>query len=223
MQWHFSRGGQVWGPYPWEVLASMAAAGQLLPSDLICTDGANWLPVTQFVALPMQAHGGPTVHYGAPPAAPTSTIMTTRLPAKPRTSKASGYACWAGAALLLIGAGIYLAMQVDLASTAGDDSAKAIEARLLKDGSPPDVAAKAAAGETLTMRDYARLPKPAQLSVALVPIRLQAINAHKRLPLTIVGSVLSLCAATILGVIGTSRIRRANKHNEVYRNEPVET
>lgn len=194
----------------------MAASGQLLPGDLICADGANWLPVTQFVPLPMQPNAGSAMPYGRPEESPASLIMATRVPMKPR-SKLSGYACWLGAVMMLVGAGLYLAKQIDLASSGTDDSPKKIEARMLADGAPPDVAEKAAKGETLTTRDYARLPKQAQLTFALVPMRLQAINAHKRLPLTIFGALLSLCAATILAVIGTSHIRRANKHNEVVR------
>lgn len=208
----------------------MAAGGQLLPDDLICTDGANWLPVTQFVALPPQAYGGPAspyggppAHYASPPAASSSMIMTTRLPGKPRTSKASGYACWLGAVLLLAAAGTRLGMQIDYASVGAKDSPKQIEADLLKDGAPPDVAAKAAAGKPLDHREHARLPSRAGLSAALVPMRLQYIAAHKNLPLTIVSALLSLCAALILAVIGTSRIRRANKHSEVYRDEAAES
>lgn len=215
MQWHLSRAGQVWGPYPWDALGSMAAGGQLLPDDLICTDGATWLPVTQFVSLAQPDYGGSPAQYEEPPSASMPPRTSTRAPLKPRTSKLSGYACWAGAAIILVAAGIRLGTQIDFASQGAKDSAAKIERDMLADGAPPDVAAKAAAGKPLDARDRERTPQRALLTAVGIPWRLRDIAAHKNLTLTIVSFLLALCTAVILAVSGGKRLRRANREREL--------
>lgn len=58
-QWYVGRSGQRAGPYTTEQVRQMAAAGQLLPSDLLWKDGLeNWVPLTQVKGLLPTGVGG---------------------------------------------------------------------------------------------------------------------------------------------------------------------
>lgn len=57
-QWYVGRNGQKAGPYTTEQVRQMAAAGQLVPNDLLWKQGlANWVPLTEVKGL-LPAGGG---------------------------------------------------------------------------------------------------------------------------------------------------------------------
>ena len=58
-QWYVGRNGQKAGPYTTEQLRQMAAAGQLVPSDLLWKQGLEtWVPLSQARGLLPAAGGG---------------------------------------------------------------------------------------------------------------------------------------------------------------------
>ncbi|MGC3969059.1 MAG: DUF4339 domain-containing protein [Pirellulales bacterium] len=123
MSWYLARAGQTHGPYPPEALAQMARDGHLFPGDMICRDGRTWQPIEQVVALPKDM-------------APASTRAPLR--------RKSGYLWLAGAAVIVVAAGVRFAMQWDTASAGRTDSVAKIEAGLQKLGVPKLLAEKAA-------------------------------------------------------------------------------
>lgn len=70
-QWYVGRNGQKAGPYSTEQLKQMAAAGKLVPSDLLWKEGLEtWVPLTKVKGL-LPAGGGtlPPLELATPPAA----------------------------------------------------------------------------------------------------------------------------------------------------------
>lgn len=60
-QWYVGRNGQKAGPYSTEQLKQMAAAGKLVPSDLLWKEGLEtWVPLTKVKGL-LPAGGGGTL------------------------------------------------------------------------------------------------------------------------------------------------------------------
>jgi hypothetical protein len=83
-EWYIQRGAEQYGPYSWEQLAEMAAAGRLLPSDALWRSGAGqWRQAADLPGL-FPAHG-------APP-----------LPARPPRRKNRGFGCLGCLAGLLL-------------------------------------------------------------------------------------------------------------------------
>lgn len=74
MQYHISRQGQTYGPYPAEDVRRMLSEGRLLPSDLCWTEGmAAWEPLGKVMGV------GPAAANPTPPQAPMAS------PAQPAT------------------------------------------------------------------------------------------------------------------------------------------
>src|SRR6476661_4377586 len=75
MMWHYARGGAQLGPVSWEDLVNAARTGNLMPGDLVWTEGmAQWQAAATIPGLmpqpaPPPAYGAPPVQpgYGAPP------------------------------------------------------------------------------------------------------------------------------------------------------------
>ncbi len=60
MQYHISREGKTYGPYPLPDLQRMVAQGQVLQTDLCWTEGmSGWLPVAQVLASGAAAPAAP--------------------------------------------------------------------------------------------------------------------------------------------------------------------
>lgn len=54
MEYHVNRNGQSFGPYPLELLQQYLASGQVLPTDLVWTQGmSDWRPAATVVASPL--------------------------------------------------------------------------------------------------------------------------------------------------------------------------
>lgn len=71
-QWYVGRSGQKTGPYSTEQLRQLAAAGQLVASDLLWKEGLQaWVPMTQVKGLLPAADGGTLPPLDLPAAAPT--------------------------------------------------------------------------------------------------------------------------------------------------------
>jgi hypothetical protein len=87
--WHVARANQTYGPYAWQQLVEMAAAGNLAPTDMVWSDGMpDWLPASSLAGLPfaaapltpMPSAAAPiTVNYYTPSraAAPPSSDLDT--------------------------------------------------------------------------------------------------------------------------------------------------
>lgn len=71
--WYVQKGGQRLGPMSLEAIQSMAATGQLAPTDYVWTDGmANWQPASTQPWFPAQAqtpvpYAPPQYPYGQTP------------------------------------------------------------------------------------------------------------------------------------------------------------
>jgi hypothetical protein len=64
-QWHYSQGGNQFGPVPLQSLRGMVASGQLHGGDLVWTEGMpQWIPIAQVSAL---TPGTPAPTYGGTP------------------------------------------------------------------------------------------------------------------------------------------------------------
>lgn len=75
--WHVARGGQTYGPYAWEQLTQMAAAGNLAATDMIWNEGmSGW---TQAASIPGLSF---TVAQAPPP--PPMTAMPVSYYTPPR-------------------------------------------------------------------------------------------------------------------------------------------
>lgn len=86
-RWQISRGGQVFGPYPWQQLVEMARTGLLIGADLLWQEGTvEWRPAQSFAdRLPLAAPPAqppppmaPPVTIGAAGAAPLSPAVDAR-------------------------------------------------------------------------------------------------------------------------------------------------
>jgi uncharacterized RDD family membrane protein YckC len=68
--WYYARAGQQFGPIDHPTLATLYASGQVVPSDLLWTQGmANWLPADQVLG-PSATAPPPPPSYSSPYAAP---------------------------------------------------------------------------------------------------------------------------------------------------------
>lgn len=69
MQYHISRQGQTYGPYPAEDVRRMLAEGRLLPTDLCWTEGmAGWEPLGKLMGAPAAPAAPPAPRPVAPQA-----------------------------------------------------------------------------------------------------------------------------------------------------------
>jgi hypothetical protein len=105
MQYHISRQGQTYGPYPAEDVIRMLSEGRLLPTDLCWTEGMNeWQPVGEvFGAAPPPSPVPPPGPAAAPlpePAAPAPPAAGAWMQAPPAMSAQPQRpaAAWGGAA-----------------------------------------------------------------------------------------------------------------------------
>ena len=80
MLWYYLRGGAQLGPVSWEDLVNAARMGNLVPGDLVWTEGmAQWQPAASIPGLIPQQPGPPPA-YGAPPMPPGYARPPVRSP-----------------------------------------------------------------------------------------------------------------------------------------------
>lgn len=71
MSWYFARGGNRWGPVPWEELRGRVQAGGLLPTDLVWTQGMEqWKAAGSVPGLFPEGYAAPAPPISRPPVQP---------------------------------------------------------------------------------------------------------------------------------------------------------
>ncbi|MDR0902141.1 MAG: CD225/dispanin family protein [Opitutaceae bacterium] len=130
MTYHIARNNQQLGTFSKEDAAARYASGEILPSDLVWTEGmANWQPASQVFGAP--AVPPPASPFVAPPPVPpvfpagAAAPMTPAHDTTPRPVKPDNYLVWAILATVLcclpLGiVSIIFAAQVDSKYMAGD-------------------------------------------------------------------------------------------------------
>jgi hypothetical protein len=95
VQYHYSRGGQSYGPVSVEQLRQLAATGQLSATDLVWRDGlAEWVPAGRLKGLFGPAAGpaapaSPAAHAAPHPAIPSPAASAGHAPAAPVAGSAA--------------------------------------------------------------------------------------------------------------------------------------
>ncbi|MDR0353651.1 MAG: CD225/dispanin family protein [Opitutaceae bacterium] len=129
MTYHVARNNQQLGTFSKEEVAARYASGEILPTDLVWTEGmANWQPAAQVFGPPAPPPPPTSAPAGMPPPiVPTgaATPMPPAYDSTPRPAKPENYLVWAILTTILCClpfgiVSIIFATQVDSKYTSGD-------------------------------------------------------------------------------------------------------
>ena len=103
-QWYYARAGKQAGPVSPEDLSTLAASGQLSPTDMVWKEGMQtWVPAERLTGL-FTAMPAMTVPPSLPPAGPVATLASVReKAAKPSTAMPWTWIGGTVALMLLVG------------------------------------------------------------------------------------------------------------------------
>jgi hypothetical protein len=141
MTYHVARNNQQLGTFSKEDVAARYASGEILPTDLVWTEGmANWQPASQVLGAPVAPPPLLSAPAGTPPpVVPTgaATPMTPTYDPTPRPAKPDNYLVWAILTTILcclpLGIiSIIFAAQVDSKYATGDYKGAAESSRKAK-------------------------------------------------------------------------------------------